>query len=70
MLRAAVKKAMKHADKLGAGAKKRKGLSAKDNASALTREYERGTLYAGNGKKVKSRAQLRAIIASTNKGRR
>lgn len=70
MLRTAVKKAMQHADKLGEGAKKRKKLSAKDNASALTREYKRGTLYAGNGKKVVSKEQLRAIIANTNKGRR
>lgn len=65
-----VKKAMKHPDKTGAGAKKRKGLNKKLNAAAISKEFKRGTLHSGSGAIVTSEAQKRAIIAKTNKGRR
>ena len=65
-----IKEALDHPDFLGAGAAKRKNLSASDNAAALTEEFKRGTLRSGSGDKVTNPAQLRAIIASTNKGRK
>lgn len=65
-----VNKAMKHSNKLGAGAKARKGLNKSDNASAIMKEYKRGTLHSGGGGIVKNKKQAIAIIANTNKGRR
>jgi hypothetical protein len=64
-----IKEALRHPDILGAGAKKRRSLSKSENTEALAREFKRGTLRSGSGAKVKSRAQLRAIIYSTSKGR-
>lgn len=54
-----------HADKPGAGAKKRKKLKHKgDKAHAVMGEYKRGTLRSGSGAKVRSRAQAIAIAMS------
>jgi hypothetical protein len=66
----AIKKAMQHANKLGAGAKARKGLDQSDNAKAIMKEFGRGTLHSGGGGIVHSKKQAIAIIASTNKGRK
>jgi len=60
----AVKKALRHPDKLGAGASKRRNLSPKDKAHTIGAEFQRGTLRSGSGKKVTSEAQKRAIIVS------
>lgn len=59
-----ISRAMKHKDKLGAGAKKRKNLSAKDKVETVMKEYKRGTLHSGSGKKVTSRKQAVAIALS------
>jgi hypothetical protein len=56
-----IKKAMHHPDKLGAGAKKRKHLPAKDKTETVMHEFGRGTLHSGSGAKVKSRKQAIAI---------
>ncbi len=55
------KKAMQHPDKLGAGAKKRKSLPAKEKVGVVMEEFKRGTLHSGSGAKVKSKAQALAI---------
>jgi hypothetical protein len=65
-----VKKALKHPDRLGAGAKARKDLTKSENAQAIKKEFERGTLHSGSGKIVTNPAQARAITRSTNKGRK
>jgi hypothetical protein len=59
-----VEKAMNHRDKLGEGAKKRKRLGPEDKIATVMSEYERGTLYSGNGEKVKTRKQALAIAMS------
>lgn len=57
-----IKKAMKHPDKLGAGAEKRKHLkNPKDKTEVVMKEFGRGTLHSGSGAKVKSRKQAIAI---------
>lgn len=58
------KSAMKHPDKLGAGAAKRKGLDKKTKAATVMEEYKRGTLRSGSGKHVTSRPQAIAIMMS------
>lgn len=65
-----VKKALRHPDKPGEGAKKRAHLNRADNAAAISKEFSRGTLRSGSGHVVTNPAQKRAIIANTNKGRR
>lgn len=55
------KKAMKHADVLGAGAKKRKKLPAKEKVGVVMREFNRGTLNSGSGAKVTNPKQAIAI---------
>jgi hypothetical protein len=67
MSKEAIKKAMQHPDKLGAGAKKRKSLSADDVVSAVMKEWKRGTLYSGSGEKVKNKQQAIAIAMSERK---
>lgn len=59
-----IKEAMRHENKLGAGAKKRKILSPKDKTSTVMSEYKRGTLHSGSGGLVKSRDQAIAIALS------
>ncbi len=56
-----IKKAMKHPDKLGAGAKKRKHLPAKDKVEVVMKEFKRGTLNSGSGQKVTNPKQAIAI---------
>ena len=56
-----VKKAMKHKDVLGAGAKKRKALPAKEKIPVVMKEFARHTLRSGSGAKVKDKAQALAI---------
>lgn len=65
-----VKAALQHPDKLGAGATKRKNLNRHDNADAIMAEFHRGTLHSGSGAVVTNPAQARAIVRSTNKGRK
>lgn len=55
------KKAMKHPDKLGAGAKKRKKLPAKEKVGVVMKEFKRGTLNSGSGAKVTNPKQAIAI---------
>lgn len=52
---------MKHFDKLGAGAKKRKKLKDKDKVETVMHEFGRGTLHSGSGAKVTDRKQAIAI---------
>lgn len=59
-----VKNALKHPDKLGAGAAKRKKLSPSDTKKAVFAEYARGTLNSGSGHRAKSRSQAAAIAYS------
>lgn len=54
-------KAMHHADKLGAGAEKRKALPAKEKIGVVMEEFKHKTLHSGSGAKVKSRPQAIAI---------
>lgn len=55
------KEAMKHPDKLGAGAAKRKALPNKEKVGVVMSEFKHGTLNSGSGAKVKSRPQAIAI---------
>jgi hypothetical protein len=59
-----IKKAMKHPDKLGAGAKKRKKLSPKNKEEVVMKEFKRHTLNSGSGHKVTDRKQAIAIAMS------
>lgn len=71
MTKESIKKAMKHPDKLGAGAAKRKSLSPNDKVSAAVKEYERGTLNSGSGHRVKSKKQALAIgYSEARKGKK
>lgn len=63
-LKPAIKKAMKHADKLGAGARKRTALKPKDKVETVMHEFGRGTLHSGSGQKVSNRKQAIAIALS------
>lgn len=65
-----VNNALKHKNILGAGAKKRKSLNKQENASAIMKEYKKGTLHSGGGGIVKNKKQAIAIIINTNKGRK
>ena len=69
MGRKAQNKAMKHPDKLGAGAKKRKHLSKEDKIPTVMREFSRGTLYSGSGQKVTDKKQALAIGYSEQRKR-
>jgi len=55
------KEAMKHPDKLGAGAKKRKSLPAKEKVGVVMSEFKHGTLHSGSGAKVSNPKQAIAI---------
>lgn len=63
-LRETIERAMKHPDKPGAGAKKRKHLKGKTKVHVVMSEYKRGTLRSGSGKKVTNRKQAIAIALS------
>lgn len=60
-LSAKEKSAMKHPDKLGAGAKKRKKLAPKSKIKVVMEEFKRGTLNSGSGHKVTNPKQAVAI---------
>jgi Family of unknown function (DUF6496) len=64
MTKKKIAEAMKHEDKLGAGAKKRKSLHGKDKVETVMKEYKRGTLHSGSGEKVHNRKQAVAIAMS------
>ena len=55
------KTAMKHPDKLGAGAAKRKALPSKEKIGVVMKEFSRGTLHSGSGAKVSNPKQAIAI---------
>lgn len=63
-MKESVKKSMKHPDKLGAGAAKRKHLSPKNKKEAVIAEFKRGTLHSGSGQKVSNPKQAVAIAYS------
>jgi hypothetical protein len=58
------KKALKHPNKLGAGAKKRKHLKGKNKVAVVMKEFARGTLHDSSGKIVKDKRQAVAIAMS------
>jgi Family of unknown function (DUF6496) len=61
---AAIKEAMKHPDKLGAGAAKRKHLKGQEKVHTVMSEFKRGTLHSGSGAKVTNPKQGIAIALS------
>jgi hypothetical protein len=58
------KEALRHSNKLGAGAKKRKKLHGKEKVAVVMHEFKRGTLHSGGGGIVKNRKQAVAIAMS------
>lgn len=58
------KKAMKHSNKLGAGAKKRKALKGQDKIAVVMKEFARGTLHSSSGEIVTDKKQALAIAYS------
>lgn len=67
----AIKEAMRHPDKLGAGAKKRKKLkNPEDKVHVVMEEFARGTLHSGSGQKVSNPKQALAIGYSEARKRR
>ncbi len=69
-MKEAIKQVMKHPDKLGEGAKKRKNLDSKDKVQAVMHEFGRGTLHSGSGDKVKNKKQAIAIGLSEGRKRK
>ena len=67
MTKEAIKKAMKHKDVLGAGAKKRKSLPTKEKIPIVMSEFARGTLHSGSGHVVTNPKQALAIGYSEEK---
>lgn len=63
-MRREAKEAMKHEDKLGAGAEKRKSLPPKDKKEVVMKEFQQGTLHSGSGQKVTNPKQAVAIAYS------
>lgn len=59
-----IKEAMKHPNRLGAGAKKRRKLNPKDKISVVMKEFSRGTLHSGSGEIVTDKKQALAIALS------
>ncbi len=56
---------MRHENKLGAGAEKRKKLlHGKEKVSVVMAEFERGTLHSGSGEIVTDPKQAYAIAQS------
>lgn len=60
-LKPAEKRAMHHADKLGAGAKKRKKLKPESKVKVVMEEFSKGLLHSGSGAKVTNPKQALAI---------
>lgn len=65
--KAIIRKAMRHSNKLGAGAKKRRGLGGKTKIEVVMKEFKRGTLHSGSGAVVKKRSQAIAIALNEAK---
>lgn len=59
-----LKKYMQHSNELGAGAKKRAGLGAKNKKKVVMKEFSRGTLHSGSGDIVTNPKQAVAIAYS------
>jgi hypothetical protein len=67
-MNATQKKAMKHPNKLGAGADKRRELlKGKEKIPVVMGEFERGTLHSGCGEIVKN-PKLAVAIAMSEAG--
>lgn len=65
------KEAMKHPDKLGAGAAKRKKLPSKEKVGVVMSEFKHGTLHSGSGDKVTNPKQAIAIgLSEARKGKK
>lgn len=62
--------AMQHSNILGAGAAKRKSLPAKEKREVVMKEFQRGTLNSGSGKKVTNPKQAMAIAYSESEKRK
>ena len=60
----AQRKATKHSNKLGAGAKARKHLRGEKKVEVVMHEFKHGTLHSGSGEIVKNRKQAIAIAMS------
>ncbi len=60
----AQRKALKHSNKLGAGAKARKHLHGQEKVGVVMHEFKEGTLHSGSGDIVKNRKQAIAIAMS------
>lgn len=56
--------AMRHPDKLGAGAKMRKKLHGEEKVGVVMSEFKRGTLRSGSGQHVGNRKQAISIAMS------
>jgi hypothetical protein len=56
--------ALRHPNKLGAGAMKRKSLHGQEKVGVVMKEFKRGTLHSGSGDIVKNRKQAIAIAMS------
>ena len=65
------KEAMKHPDKLGAGAAKRKSVPNKEKIPIVMKEFARSTLNSGSGHKVTDKKQALAIgYSEARKGKK
>lgn len=64
MLSAGQLAALKHPNKLGSGAKKRRKLHGEEKIPVVMREFKQGTLHSGSGKIVTDRSQAVAIALS------
>lgn len=71
MKKKSAKEAMQHPNKLGAGAKKRKSLPAKEKINVVMSEFKRGTLHSGSGAIVTNPKQAVAIgYSEARKGKK
>ena len=59
-----IDKAMRHKDRFGAGAMRRKRLSSDDKFETVMKEYGKNRLHSGSGEKVKDQKQALAIAFS------
>ena len=58
------KEALRHSNKLGAGAMKRKHLKGQEKVGVVMHEFKRGTLHSGSGGIVENPKQAIAIALS------
>lgn len=58
------KEALKHPNKLGAGAMKRKNFKGQEKVGVVMHEFKHGTLHSGSGEIVKNPKQAIAIAMS------